>query len=77
MVAYSILSNKYFIKVILTDVHVRVSPDTIELLNRVAVTVAGSGTEKSDNEQESTDYTRLWDFQEYNDNDFWFLRTGK
>lgn len=66
----------FFCQVILTDVHLRVSPDTIELLNRVAVTVAGSSAEKKIDERTFTDYTNLWDFQTYEDGEFWFLRTG-
>lgn len=63
------------LEVIFTDVRIRVSPDTIELLNRVLVTMSGGEAKKESVVEELEDQTALWDFKPYGDNDFWFLKT--
>lgn len=63
------------LEVIFTDIRIRVSPDTIELLNRVWATMYGGEAKNENVDQELDDYSNLWDFKSYSDNEFWFLKT--
>lgn len=63
------------LEVIFTDVFLRVSPNTIELLNRILVTMYGGEVTKEDVEETLEDHSNLWDFKPFGDNDFWFLKT--
>lgn len=63
------------LEVIFTDVRIRVSPDTIELLNRVLATMSGGSTAEERIVKQLEDYNSLWDFNPHTDNDFWFLKT--
>lgn len=63
------------LEVIFTDIRIRVSPDTIELLNRVLVTMSGGEATNENDEDELKDHSALWDFKSFADNEFWFLKT--
>nr|CAI5824993.1 unnamed protein product [Callosobruchus analis] len=63
------------IELMITDVHLSISPSTIELLNRVLVTMTkGSVTDKED-EVEEVYYENLWQPKSFDDPDYWFLKT--
>lgn len=63
------------LEVIFTDIRIRVSPDTIELLNRVLVTMSGREATDENVEEELDDHSNLWEFKSFADNEFWFLKT--
>lgn len=63
------------LEVLFTDVRIRVSPDTIELLNRVLATMSGGGIAGEEAVEVLEDHSHLWDIKSYSDNDYWFLKT--
>lgn len=64
-------------QVCLTKVHLRVSPNIIELLNRAYVTMYGVSEHSLSQSDTTQDYSRLWDYKPYRETDYWFFRTGK
>lgn len=67
----------YILKqLLITDVRLSVSPATIELLNRVLVTMTGSGESKDVDAEEQINHPNLWSQKQFTDADYWFLRTG-
>ncbi|KAF7282566.1 hypothetical protein GWI33_002356 [Rhynchophorus ferrugineus] len=62
------------IELMVEDVVLRVSPSTIELLNRVLATMSKNPTE-SEKKEEEINFLNIWDQKQFNDNDFWFLKS--
>lgn len=63
------------LELLITTVMLSVSPSTIELLNRVLATMSGSA-EKSSSELEINDNLgELWNENEFQEQDYWFLKT--
>ncbi|CAH1965913.1 unnamed protein product [Acanthoscelides obtectus] len=63
------------IELMITDVHLSVSPSTIELLNRVLVTMTKGGSSDKEKEIEEIYYENIWEPKSFDDPDFWFLKT--
>ncbi|KAK9701873.1 SHR-binding domain of vacuolar-sorting associated protein 13, partial [Popillia japonica] len=59
------------LEVCFTKMHLRVSPNTIELLNRAYVTIETAMVQ----EDIDQDHSELWDCKPYKENDHWYLRT--
>lgn len=59
----------------ITDIRLSVSPDTIELLNRVLVTMQSGGINQQDEQERVFDYLNLWQAKQFQDPDYWFLKT--
>ncbi|CAG9815731.1 unnamed protein product [Phaedon cochleariae] len=68
------LDKGLHIELLVTAIHVRVSPATIELLNRVLVTMTSSGITEDENTEVVFNYTDLWQQKPLEDKDYWFLR---
>ncbi|KAI4459978.1 vacuolar protein sorting-associated protein vps13 [Holotrichia oblita] len=63
------------LEVCLTKMHLRVSPNIIELLNRVYVTMYRSSETAMVQDDTIQDHSQLWDFKPYKESDHWYLRT--
>lgn len=59
-----------------TQVRISVSPATIELINRCKATVVGYNAQEVKIVQKK-EHLNLWDSKPFNDQDYWFLKTGK
>lgn len=68
----------YFIcfKISVTQVRISVSPATIELINRCKATVVGYNAQEVKIVQKK-EHLNLWDSKPFNEQDYWFLKTGK
>ena len=65
------------LQVCLTNIHLQVSPATIELLSRSYMTFSGTAVDKTDVKEVTEDYSNLWEVASYEDDDYWFLKTGE
>ncbi|VEN38118.1 unnamed protein product [Callosobruchus maculatus] len=63
------------VELMITDVHLSISPSTIELLNRVLVTMTKGSTTDKEDEVEEVYYENLWQPKLFDDPDYWFLKT--
>ncbi|GJQ73818.1 hypothetical protein Trydic_g18756, partial [Trypoxylus dichotomus] len=63
------------LEVCLTKVHLRVSPNIIELLNRAYVTMYGHSETALVESEVFEDHSQLWDSKPYKETDHWFFRT--
>ncbi|XP_018574731.1 vacuolar protein sorting-associated protein 13 isoform X2 [Anoplophora glabripennis] len=63
------------LELLITAIRLSVSPATIELLNRVMVTMTSSGTSMDENAKEQVNHPNLWEQKEFADSDYWFLKT--
>ncbi|KAJ8953002.1 hypothetical protein NQ318_015363 [Aromia moschata] len=63
------------IELLVTDIYLGVSPATIELLNRVMVTMNASDTSQDESSDELVDYTDIWQPKAIADTDYWYLKT--
>lgn len=64
------------LEVCLTEIYIVVNPKTIELLNKCYATLSADMSVET-KDAEVKNYSDLWDMKRFNDNDYWFLRTGK
>lgn len=64
------------LEVIVTTIKISVSPDTINLLNRILLTITSANTSSEGRQEEEEDYTNVWESKEFNETEFWFLKTG-
>ncbi|KAF2903862.1 hypothetical protein ILUMI_02321 [Ignelater luminosus] len=62
------------IEVCITDILINVSPSTIELLNRVYSTMYGGDATKTQSDFILNDYSDIWEYKPYVEDDFWFLK---
>lgn len=62
------------IELVVEAVILRVSPATIELLNRVLATMSEQPATGGDDVEE-TNFQHIWDVKPFKDNDFWFLKS--
>ncbi|XP_075230691.1 vacuolar protein sorting 13C isoform X2 [Lycorma delicatula] len=58
-----------------TNIHLSVSPGTIELLNRCYSALYNEVAQVEDDEAEKDDFSDVWEASEFKDSDFWFLRS--
>lgn len=61
-------------EILLTPLKLRVTPQTIDLMNRVLAAMNTSQTSNTDNDEEEENYTNVWIPGQFTDDDHWFLK---
>lgn len=61
--------------ILLTPIKVAISPQTIDLLNRIVVTLTTSDEDLQNEQADAESYTEIWQQKQFNDSDYWFLKT--
>lgn len=62
---------------LITTIHLCVCPATIELINKVLVTITSSHDSKDQESEEEIDFSDLWQPKALVETDLWYLKTGK
>lgn len=62
---------------LLTTIHLCVCPATIELLNKVIVTVTSSQDSQEQETEKEINHTDLWQQKPLVETELWYLKTGK
>lgn len=62
-------------EVISSDIHIAVTPGTLELLNRCQATLTAKHGPDEDESKGETDFSNIWESKTFEDCDFWFLKT--
>lgn len=65
------------LQLLITTIHLCVCPATIELLNKVMVTVTGSQDKQQEESEEDINHIDLWEQKPLVETDLWYLKTGK
>lgn len=65
------------LQLLITTIHLCVCPATIELLNKVLVTVTSSQSSQEKETEEEINHTNLWQQKPLVETDLWYLKTGK
>ncbi|XP_067012189.2 intermembrane lipid transfer protein Vps13 [Anabrus simplex] len=63
------------IDVCVSDIRIRVSPATIELLSKIQTAMVPSEIKEGEGTEAEENYSEIWKPANYEDDDFWFLRT--
>lgn len=61
---------------LITTIQLCVSPATIELLNKVMVTVTSNQDSENEETEKEIDYSDLWEQKPLVETDLWYLKTG-
>lgn len=61
---------------LITTIHLCVCPATIELINKVLVTITSSQDSKDQESEEEINLSNLWQQKALVETDLWYLKTG-
>lgn len=60
-----------------SKIKICVSPATIELMNKIMVTMTQKENAQENEREESPDYSKLWVAKPFEDDDFWFIKVDE
>ncbi|KAJ8937448.1 hypothetical protein NQ314_011837 [Rhamnusium bicolor] len=63
------------VELLVNNIRLSVSPATIELLNRILLTMSSSGTSEDASTKEQFNFENIWKQKPFLDPDYWFLNT--
>lgn len=61
---------------LITTIHLCVCPATIELINKVLITITSSQDSKDQESEEEINLSDLWQQKALVETDLWYLKTG-